>query len=360
MNVRLAPVVGDAPFREVSLLVDTGATHSILSRQVLNEMGAIPSEHTDFLLANGQTVERDIGWVRIAVDGRTAYTPVVFGEASDQTVLGAIALETLGLQADPVNKRLTPAPRYLLFVNQTRPDRTRLSYPGRDAPPSRRRAAAMTTHRRHVRLAEIHGPSRGEVAGVWRGLALVAVLAFTGCAKVSTEDIQEAATGIGNNGFSKSSSGGAPALALPLQAPAGATQQIPTATFNGPGGGHMQVSGSVTVNIGYDSKNFPNSSYSTLQMTITSTDYTIVTKSGHNVVVNGAPYLTMTGLLTSYASTGWLANGYFQLGGAFNISLKDSPSTNETVNVRLNWNVTNNRLSSISGTIGDTSYSQTF
>jgi predicted aspartyl protease len=46
--------------------------------------------------------------VLLTIDGRKAAVPVAFGEPGEEAVLGATALEGLGLMVDPVAKKLVP------------------------------------------------------------------------------------------------------------------------------------------------------------------------------------------------------------------------------------------------------------
>jgi len=59
-----------------------------------------------------------MGWAGLAYDGRRSPTLVVLGEPEDVPILGAIALEGLGLEVDSVAKRLRPVAQFLLAVNR--------------------------------------------------------------------------------------------------------------------------------------------------------------------------------------------------------------------------------------------------
>jgi aspartyl protease family protein len=52
---------------------------------------------------------RKSGSATIRVDGAEADVEVVFGEEDDAEVLGVTALESLGLQVDPVTLKLRPS-----------------------------------------------------------------------------------------------------------------------------------------------------------------------------------------------------------------------------------------------------------
>jgi len=105
------PVEGE--MTEVLALVDTGATHNIIPRSLLQQTLHIEPRESDVIeYADGSSEEVDIGEARIGYQGRSYVCPVVFGP-EDQYVLGAIALETFRLVVDPGRKELIPA-RFLV------------------------------------------------------------------------------------------------------------------------------------------------------------------------------------------------------------------------------------------------------
>lgn len=108
VNVKLTNLAAPSRAEEVSLLVDTGATLSWIPREVLNRLGAAVFSRLPFELADGRRLERDITTVLLTVDGRKAPVPVAFGEVGEAAVLGATALESLGLLVDPVAQKLIP------------------------------------------------------------------------------------------------------------------------------------------------------------------------------------------------------------------------------------------------------------
>ena len=93
----------------LDLLVDTGATISFVPTEVLANLGIEPRwPEREFETASGAVIRRRLGVASLAVDGHETITPVVFGEPGDATVLGAVALESLGLIVDPIARRLIP------------------------------------------------------------------------------------------------------------------------------------------------------------------------------------------------------------------------------------------------------------
>ncbi|MGQ0798046.1 MAG: retroviral-like aspartic protease family protein [Methanobacteriota archaeon] len=99
---------------EVVMVVDSGATYAVVPRRTAEELGIQPSEQRTFTLANGTRTDRSLGWAGLAYDGRASPCLVVLGEEGDVALLGAVALETLGYEVDPVAQALRPATQYML------------------------------------------------------------------------------------------------------------------------------------------------------------------------------------------------------------------------------------------------------
>jgi clan AA aspartic protease len=111
----------EAPGRTATaqLLVDTGATITALPREILSALGIRPGMTRSFLLADGRRVQRQTGSVLATMHGVTMQIPVMFADPGDSPVLGASALEILGLAVDPIEKKLIPRD-YLALGGQTR------------------------------------------------------------------------------------------------------------------------------------------------------------------------------------------------------------------------------------------------
>jgi len=108
VTVKLANLAVPGRTEEVSLLVDTGATLSWIPREILQRLGVAAFSRLPFSLADGRRLERDVTAVLLTLDGRKAPVQVAFGEAGEEAVLGATALEGLGFMVDPVAKKLIP------------------------------------------------------------------------------------------------------------------------------------------------------------------------------------------------------------------------------------------------------------
>lgn len=94
------------PTRSFRVLVDTGATYSMLPRTVLEALDVPPEDRVLIRLGDGRRMERPLCAVYVRYGTRAAWTQVLMGERGDASVLGALTLEELRLQIDPRSRRL--------------------------------------------------------------------------------------------------------------------------------------------------------------------------------------------------------------------------------------------------------------
>ena len=92
----------------VRLLVDSGATYSLLPEQVWRAIELEPQREMGFTLADGTVVERRVSECRLSLVQGAGHTPVVLGEPGDEGLLGVVTLEILGLVLNPFNRSLQP------------------------------------------------------------------------------------------------------------------------------------------------------------------------------------------------------------------------------------------------------------
>jgi clan AA aspartic protease len=90
-------------------LVDTGATYSLLPREMVELLGLTAEEDFEAVLANGEPVVYKLGEVRIRLGRRERTTIFVAGPRLCLPLLGAVTLEQFALAADPRHQRLVPA-----------------------------------------------------------------------------------------------------------------------------------------------------------------------------------------------------------------------------------------------------------
>jgi predicted aspartyl protease len=97
----------------LSLLVDSGATYSLVPGATLRRLGIKPHSVQTFTLADGSQLRRRIGDAIFVIDGKRGASPVIFGQPGDSALLGTVSLEALGLMLDPIRRTLRPLPMVL-------------------------------------------------------------------------------------------------------------------------------------------------------------------------------------------------------------------------------------------------------
>lgn len=98
----------------LDLLVDTGATWSLIPAEAARSLGVEPSETRPVRTADGRQLVLPLGEVRFTIDGRSLTTPCLIGGPESPALLGAVTLEAFGLAPDPVQKILVPVTGLLL------------------------------------------------------------------------------------------------------------------------------------------------------------------------------------------------------------------------------------------------------
>ena len=87
--------------KRVTLLVDRGATYTVLPAALLAELGVAPTRKVRLRLADNKVVEREL------VGGDR-------GGGEGVYLLGSVTMEQMGLTPDPVQKRLRPTEALLM------------------------------------------------------------------------------------------------------------------------------------------------------------------------------------------------------------------------------------------------------
>jgi clan AA aspartic protease len=93
---------------EVSCLVDSGAIYSLIPGAVLESLGIEPHSIREFVLANGEVIQRQLATATFEYEGRRGDSMVIVGEPGDDPLLGATTLEGFGLMLDPFRRELRP------------------------------------------------------------------------------------------------------------------------------------------------------------------------------------------------------------------------------------------------------------
>jgi predicted aspartyl protease len=92
----------------VDVMVDTGSEYSWAPEALLAELGIVPVRVDRFETANGEILERPVGFALIYVAGRVAPGVVAFAQPGDMVLLGAQSLEGLNLRVDLTRRELVP------------------------------------------------------------------------------------------------------------------------------------------------------------------------------------------------------------------------------------------------------------
>ena len=97
----------------LEFLIDSGAIYSVVPARILRRLGIRPIAKEEFRLANGDKIVRKKGVALFRYGKRVGGADVIFGEPGDSLLLGATALESMGLVLDPLKRELKPLPMIL-------------------------------------------------------------------------------------------------------------------------------------------------------------------------------------------------------------------------------------------------------
>ena len=108
VSVQVGDLAGQR-FEELELLVDTGSTHTLIPRPLLERLGVRPVRQVRFRLADKRAVSYEAGPATMRIGDIQLPFLVVFGPPDAEPLLGATTLEIFNLAADPVGQRLVEA-----------------------------------------------------------------------------------------------------------------------------------------------------------------------------------------------------------------------------------------------------------
>lgn len=108
VEVQIANAGNGAHPQTVECLVDTGAFFSLVPKHVLRSAGIRPRRKQVFTLANGRTMTWQVGDALFRYGKHEGAASVIFGETHDKALLGVLSIEAMGLEVDPVKRRLKP------------------------------------------------------------------------------------------------------------------------------------------------------------------------------------------------------------------------------------------------------------
>ena len=110
VTVRITNPADPDRFWEGLFLVDTGATDSLAPRPHLEAIGLEPKGRRVYELADGSDLVLDVTTADIEFMGEFVGGTIIFGEANAEPLLGVTALESVGIEVDPVNQQLKRLP----------------------------------------------------------------------------------------------------------------------------------------------------------------------------------------------------------------------------------------------------------
>lgn len=116
VRARVSPLLEPGRAREVEMVVDTGASYSVVPRPLADALGIVASRWIQVTLADGTKVGRAMGRAEIEYEGFGTPTRVILGEPRDAAILGAHALAGMGLEVDPRSQSLRPSESYLMTI----------------------------------------------------------------------------------------------------------------------------------------------------------------------------------------------------------------------------------------------------
>ena len=90
--------------------VDTGATDSLVPRPHLEAIGLQPRGKRIYELADGSELRLDITVAEIEFMGEIVGGTIIYGARDVEPLLGVTALESVGIEIDPLNQRLKRLP----------------------------------------------------------------------------------------------------------------------------------------------------------------------------------------------------------------------------------------------------------
>ena len=103
---------------ELEGYVDTGATYSIIPKEILEKLGIQRSRRIAVKgICCTKTVDVGDALFKVKIDNETieGISSVVFGDDPEVIMLGSHVLEALGLEVDPINKKLRKAEYVAMF-----------------------------------------------------------------------------------------------------------------------------------------------------------------------------------------------------------------------------------------------------
>ena len=106
VTTRVTNLSGAGTPCEAEFLVDTGAVDCLGPSDRLRAAGIRAEGKAVYELANGEPVEYEYGFARVALIGQETVVQIIFGPDDAEPILGVVALENMGVTVDPITRVL--------------------------------------------------------------------------------------------------------------------------------------------------------------------------------------------------------------------------------------------------------------
>ena len=106
VTTRVRNLAGNGTPYEADFLVDTGTVDCLGPADRLRAAGIQPEAKAVYELANGEPVEYEYGFARVALIGQETVLQIIFGPDDAEPILGVVALENMGVTVDPITRTL--------------------------------------------------------------------------------------------------------------------------------------------------------------------------------------------------------------------------------------------------------------
>jgi predicted aspartyl protease len=113
LDVSVKRLPADTLVEVVEFLIDTGATYTLAPSEILSKLGITAHRTLTLTLADGTKTSREMGGAYFEYRGVGGMAPVLFAQPDDANLLGATALEAMGLMIDPLSRDLRQLPAML-------------------------------------------------------------------------------------------------------------------------------------------------------------------------------------------------------------------------------------------------------
>lgn len=107
-RVRLR-LFGPNSHADLEALVDTGATHTKISRSTAERLALAMKKIVTVELADGSESLCGLAEASVECEGSRMTVPILIGEEGEELLLGLTTLEALGLKVNPITHKLEPA-----------------------------------------------------------------------------------------------------------------------------------------------------------------------------------------------------------------------------------------------------------